>query len=108
MKYIKNFESIKDNPEVGDYILAKYNSKNDFNTSINNLKNFINNTIGIVHSLDHIRNSCYFNIKYENIPKNIINFFDDDIKRFNIESIVEFDKDLEHLKFKIEAKKFNI
>ncbi len=108
MKYIKKFENIKDLPEVGDYILMKYDTKNDSNTSINNLKKFIDNTIGIVNELDYGSNTFYPRVKYENIPENIKNFFIDDLKRFNVVSIVDYDKDLETLKYKIEANKFNI
>ena len=108
MKYIKKFENIKDEPKVGDYVLAKYDIKNDSNTVINNLKKFIDNTIGIVIEVEKYLGYSYVYIKYDNISENIINFFKNNTKKFNINSIVDYDKDLETLKYKIEANKFNI
>jgi len=109
MKYIKKFELNTNIPEIGDYILTVYDIKNDRNTSINQLKKFIDNTIGIVvDDLEFGVHNNYVRVKYENIPENIKNFFIDDRKRFNIVSIVDYDKDLETLKYKIEANKFNI
>ena len=112
MKYLKKFESIHDKPEVGDYILAKYDTKNYSVTSINNVKKFIDNTIGIVVGVERYLNYITVNIKYDNIPDNIINFFKNDTKKFTfngmMKSIVDYDKDLDSLKYKIEAKKYNI
>ena len=69
MKYIKKFENITDEPQIGDYVLIKihlieYKKKNEVNA-------FINNTIGVIIYISDID----IRVQYDNIPDNIKDWF---------------------------------
>ena len=56
MKYLKNFENTKkNNYKVGDYIIVEYScdSRDDI---LMKLKGFIDNTIGVLYSIDKYEN----------------------------------------------------
>ena len=71
MKYIKKFENIDIEPEVGDYVLMRINLIDSIKKD--EINNYINNTIGqiiqIHPSTEEIR------IRYDNIPDNIKDWF---------------------------------
>ena len=104
MKYLKTFERIEfPNPQVGDYVLVheilNYSKK---------YKEFVNNNIGqITYS-----SSFYVGIKYENIPPEISNYFNDthrpDVRLMHKQYIVEFAKTKEELQEKLMRKKYNL
>jgi hypothetical protein len=100
MKYIKKYENINSDLKVGDYVLIKSTF------SIEKLKDFINKTIGQITQID-IDNIVY--VKYTKIPFELIQYFDANGGRyFQNKQIIEFDKDIEKLKLKIDSKKYNI
>lgn len=110
MKYIKSYESIENNkPKVGDYVLMK--------TKVDELKSFIDNTIGILYSIDHENESdlTEYTVKYENVPPQMNwRFFSSNesdemnCKSFRKELLVEFAPTIEELKIKLTANKFNL
>jgi len=110
MKHLHYYEHIKNEtePEPDDYVICKdtYYLKKD-------IHDFLENNIGQIISID----SCDFYIKYENIPLNLISYFDfDDINKNNDvgvalmynNEILYYSKDKEYLKQLLINKKFNI
>jgi len=67
MKYLKNFETVKGAPEIGDYIIIvkAYGSEK--------LINFITNTVGKIVR----KNKSIIDLKYNNIPKELESEIDD-------------------------------
>jgi len=112
MKYLIVFEKF-DKIGVGDYVLMKppFYSYVE-NEIMNNIKDFLENTIGIVVELNININISDISVKYEYVPKNIEHYF---LKKgrvfyrwFDISRIVEYGKTIEELKMKKETKKFNL
>ena len=111
MKYIKTFEDLKNEPQVGDYVLIKTVAADG------NIKNFINNTIGII---DYIQpdftnlfdKKCDGNIgvRYKNIPKSLQLWFGkgSNVRQFLKKQIVAIGKTEEEVKQKVQSNKFNI
>jgi len=111
MKYLKNFENTKkNNYKVGDYIIVEYScdSRDDI---LMKLKGFIDNTIGVLYSIDKYENGKIF-VKYDNVPDGFIQFFnsvyDGYTKPFHLSQIVEYSDKKEDLEYLINANKFNI
>lgn len=109
MKHIKLFEENYDKPKVGDYVLMK--------TKVDELKNFIDNTIGILYSIEHEdeKELTSYTVKYENIPTQVSwRFFSNNengeinCKNFRAPLLVEFAPTIEELKVKLTANKFNL
>ena len=109
MKFLKYYENITDELEVGDYILLHLDIRTSYSGDDMIYKNFINTTIGKICRL-HKYNGI--NILYEKVPDIIRSYFvnngDSYERNFNFNSIFEYGKTIEELKLKIEAKKFNI
>jgi hypothetical protein len=116
MKYIKKYENIVgDNfiiykPKVGDYVLMRTSISLD-----QELKKFINNTIGQIININE--NENLIKIAYDNVPAGLIGRvgdFDDTwkwkryIRAFSLQQIVYFDENEELLKLKIQALKYNL
>jgi len=105
MKHIKTFENSKNTPEVGDYILANYDSIFD---SLKDLVDFMNNTIGVV------ANITSFNpyVKYDNVPINLKKYFNRNgskgIVDVSLDHILYFSKSKEEIEMKLNKNKFNI
>jgi len=102
MKYLKYYENIEDNLEVGDYVLIKINILPYTQKQIDT-ENFINNIITD-------RNDVV--VLYENVPETIKSYFNInnglDIRTFDINRIVEHGKTKEQLELKLQANKFNL
>lgn len=93
MKYIKTYENLQNEFEIGSYAIAhnyftnKHLSKNESNE----LKNFLENTIGIIiddsimiRNIGKIKIESRRDIEYINIPKDIKNILETyDIKHGN-------------------------
>ena len=79
MKYLKKFESVQDEIEIGDYVLIRTHS------SLPNVKEFINNTIGVVSNI--IYNYDDIIVGYFDVPKNIEKFFNKSNSKFPFETI---------------------
>jgi len=110
----KIFENMIPEFSVGDYILTNYPSE-----ILIDLRNFINNTIGIIDSFlldDYAKpsNQWYrIYVKYDNIPDDLKMFFIDKknncgIKSFKYSDVVATGKTLEELEINKNLKKFNL
>jgi hypothetical protein len=101
MKHLKNYENIDSDIKVGDYVLVK----SIFSTE--KLNKFINNSIGQLTKIQD--DYSIIKVRYTKIPFELKQFFDViDQRYFGIENVVDYDKDIEVLKLKIAAKKYNI
>ena len=107
MKYIKKFENIKKIPEVGDYVIIRW--------ELNNLAHFLNNNIGQIAYKSP--DNSVFTVKYDNIPNNIKNHFVSPgslskdrrlSKSFNLKEILHFSKDIKELELELTANKYNL
>ena len=102
MKHIKSYEAIEsigDNyPQSGMYAISDTRSQN------RDLISFLNNNIGIITYLEDYS----VRIEYENIPKNVKNFFDDKERTCDLELLKYYSKNKEELELKISANKFNL
>ena len=121
MKYIKSFESIENNPQLGDYVICKeyvpYVTYITRQTEKDDLDNFINNGIGRfikIGSGDY----CYI-IKYDNIPEDLLNNFryrdttditfnGNGCRAMKRDEIIEFANTKNELKIKSTASKYNL
>jgi hypothetical protein len=105
----KIYESLnKGKPEIDDYILVKYLYSSDPNY-LSELKNFLDNTIGILNDIDI--NEIL--VRYDNVPNNLKIFFKKTnkvfyTKPFEKKSIVCYSKNKEDLEKILMANKFNI
>jgi hypothetical protein len=100
---IKKFESFSDIPEIGDYIIANNLDYNNFNSDVDD---YLRITIGKISAIS----GNVVNIKYENIPKNIIktyNIFKDNTCSMRIK-YTTYAKTIEELKLKIQSQIYNI
>lgn len=109
MKYLKKFENDIEYPKVGDYVLIKSQITNiTDDEKYKKIKNFIDTTIGIVSNI----NDQSVMVFYEDVPSDISTYFLNKnghyTRIFDLSRIFDFDSDIETLKFKIKAKKFNI
>jgi len=119
MKYIKRFENLEE-PEIGDYVLLQVNR----NFS-NDYKNFINNNIGEIVSIDKntYTKARHFEIRYYidtfeefSKMKDSFRYISFDVENeeyyfsnlFNPDYVVEFGKTKEEVELKIATKKYNL
>lgn len=109
----KIFENINDGePKVGDFVIIK---TKDLPQLYNFYGDFIKTSIGRIWKIHSVN---FFLIKYENIPKEIKDYFSysDYSKGLNIgnsilvhkRDIIYWSKNKEDLDYIIDAKKFNI
>lgn len=101
MKYIKAYEKLSDEPQIGDYVLCEIN---DYD---NRLEKFTKSNIGQIISKD---NSPYpYRIKYENIPTYLKGRFGyDNTRGISREEIINFSPNKEDLKALLNAIKYNL
>lgn len=110
MKYIKSYENIQEEPQVGDYIIM-----HTITIEPNAFK-FINNNIGQILTIEPglSQNKKLLSIAYDNVPAEITEWFNWDsfimkyVKRFSDRFIVAFSKNKEDLEHIIDAKKYNL
>lgn len=106
MKYLKYFEN-KKIPEIGDYILIKY--EDQFNDKLNRVSRYHASNVGIVvdYYYEDYKNTIIrgVEIKYDSIPKE---FEDYKIVNCPIRKIAAFGKNSNELERKILIKKFNL
>jgi len=118
------FEAKNILPDYNDYIIISSEYLDEDHTTVYNqdVKNFIDNNVGILtNKIESSGNVWTFFIKYENVPKDILNLFlkskynrRDDIARasftvyFNDPVNLVFDKNKEHLELKLVTTKFNL
>ena len=103
-KIFENLEDIK----IGDYVLMKP-FKHLSGSSPNQQKtyeDFINNTIGVVDNKGRYPyDDAHIIVKYRDVPFTIAHL---NYNIFYYPNIVAFDENIETLKIKIEASKYNI
>lgn len=108
MKILKfNENNIIDNIEIDDYVIMyrpyhpglSKNQKTIFD-------NFLENNIGIITNINKVHG--YITVKYYNIPYTIRFIFTKSQYLFKPEAIKYYDKDIEILKTKIAADKYNL
>lgn len=96
MKYLKTFESVNE-PQVGDYVSCEEND--EYFTSY-----FISNNIGVI--ID-VQDDLYF-VKYNNIPKDIKEYFDEYCRDMLRDEIKFWSKSKEDVDKYIATKKYNL
>ena len=111
MRYIKTYETIKDRPKVGEFVIVKDNS---YTTENPELSYFINNSIGEVIG---ILPEIFVEVKFENIPHKFKNYFSnskycknftDLSSKFPPSKIVAHSFDKEELKIILQQNKYNL
>jgi hypothetical protein len=106
MKYIKTFEEVKPDPEIGDYIVAKKQLKS--------IDKFIQTRLGEIVHIDNDENGeKYYVVKYSDIPVDLYDYFDyledyPSTRLFTRNEIFDFSKDKEYLEYVIKANKYNL
>jgi len=110
MKHLKLYEEYEDSnePEVGDYILAKWkNADDDHPANI-----FVTNNIGQLIKIEKdMYNIVTYLVKYNNIPKEIDiykSMNNDTSFRFKKEDLIKYSKNKEYLEMILQTNKFNI
>lgn len=86
MKYLKFFEKYISKFKVGDHVIA---NSNEYYKPI---VDFLNNNVGIISGI-HTKNTFelyYFDVKYDNIPEDIIQF----TKNIDGKTFVVYEKEL--------------
>ena len=120
MKYIKKFENINELPNIGDYILI-HSTAADVN-----VRNFVNNTIGVVVGINYSKPGKWGHtseeqivVKYENAPAEIQSYFrkpskitsnykNEFLRNYYPEQIVEYGKTKEEVELKIASNKYGL
>jgi len=120
MKYLKTYEDLDNNPEIGDYVICE--EADDIN-DILELADFEKNNIGRVVDYRTVDNtnptfdsiSTFFNIfvQYKNVPNEIYDDFDyhkriANCRIFSKKEIKYCSKNKEDLEIILQANKFNI
>ena len=110
MKYIKTYENISNEPQVGDYVISI--PKNIIPGS----EDFFNNSIGIITKIS--KEHC--GIEYENIPKFISKYYcswrqgpdgkqyQENVIWFNLDMIKYYGKSKDEVKLKNTTDKYNL
>ena len=98
-------------PQVGDYIICKEDFRSELTYKI---AIFINNNIGRVvrilsdKSDKNDKNDYFLYAKYDNIPTDIKDWFQDNVRMMFLEEIIFFSKDKEDCETYLTAKNFNL
>lgn len=103
--YIKHYEAIEEQPQQGDWIIAK-NAFED----VDIVNDFLNNNIGYVIRKTYSGDDNY--VKYFNIPEEIERYFKDgemnNTMFISKREILAFSHNKEELKTKLTANKYNL
>jgi len=122
MKYLKKFESINNEPKLGDYIMLKLEDVRLYvshpSTKTLRYVDFINNNIGIVNNIEYDTNNNLVTIRvvYENVPSELKQYFLTGMKTknnsysrdYSPKNIVDFASTKEELEMRLSANKYNI
>jgi hypothetical protein len=103
MKYLKKFETLYENPKIGHYVLCK----EEYNKRYAAVKPFIDSNIGIITQIDNSGIYQYI-VKYENIPDELYEFFDDGTRNMKALEIVYWTDDKSELESYLNSKKYNL
>ena len=117
MKYLKRFEDINSEPELGDYVICSEFPDNDYDIYYEIDKFLIDNVGRYVKNIedddDLSQDYCYI-IEYEYVPEHLFKYFPFEkgvknrCRRENRKCIIDFSKDKEELEAKISANKYNL
>lgn len=120
MKYLKTFEKLQEQPEVGDYVLINTVS------TIKGVSEYINNTFGQIIDIQPDKIDIWdfksvgdIVVKYTDVPSEIKSWFNKNKnitrnyarefdRRFSPEQVVAFAKTKEELELKLTANKYNL
>lgn len=120
MKYLKTFEDLQNKPEVGDYVIINVSPSAD-----NNVREYIDNTIGVIHTIQDDRVDMWNNVitgniivKYINVPNEIRSWFHYEgtrkkygrkyFRSFDTQQIYAFSKSKEELELMLQTKNYNL
>lgn len=112
MRYIKEFENISKEPQIGDYVFCSEQVGN----KLDDLDIFLENNIGQIVSIEdrYIKptkvKECSYFVKYDNIPDNVKDVFSfyDDCRIMVLEEIKFYSSNREEVELKIMANKYNL
>jgi putative ribosome biogenesis GTPase RsgA len=102
MKYLKTYENtIKDEPQVGDYVIIKPQFSNE------KYVNYINNNIGRITKISKNNIATIF---YENVPNEILIWFELGAKNIQVKTsnIIYHSKNKKNLEPFLIINKYNI
>ena len=112
MRHLKQYENLFNEPKKGDYVIYK-----DEGTSSEPLDfvfdDFVASNIGIISKIvtkqiDNEYDEKRYGIKYNNIPKEIFDYFNNNIRTVYRSEIIYFSPNKEDVEMQIKANKYNI
>lgn len=113
MKYIKTYEDLNDEPQIGDYVVCSEEGKEDILPEDNSygVYEFTSNNVGqYVKYRGSVQHFKYL-IKYEDLPEELRwSFYDDEenCRRMAKKEILFWSKDKEACEAYLAAKKYNL
>ena len=111
MKYIKTYENLTNDPQIGDYIKVDSSKMNVISPGVDGLIDFFDNEVGRITEINsaELRNGGYPYIVtfHKMMPNSMIGPSDYNMA-FNITELLAWAPDMETLKIKIDAKKYNL
>jgi len=117
MKYLKRFEDINSEPELGDYVICSEFPENEYD-QIYIVEQFLSKNVGRyvknIEDYNDLVQDYYYIIEYDNVPEHLFRYFpfEKDVKnrcrRQNRGAIIDFSKDKEELEARREGNKYNI
>lgn len=107
MKYIKKFENLQTEPQIGDYVICK---EIFFSEKKEELNNFLKNNIGKYINYETSKPDFPYEVEYENIPEIIKknNFGDDNCRYFTRDEILYFSSNEDDFESYIISNKYNL
>lgn len=109
MKHLKRFEDInEDSLMVGGYVVCNEDLNLHYNDE--NIVNFISNNVGqLVDIKDYRKTHPYaYLVKYENIPDNLLEYFNKNIRGKTVDNIIYHSKNREDAEVFLNANKYNL
>jgi len=111
MKYIKEYETIENQLNDGDYVICYYDklARYAYHAELTDeLKEFINNNVGRINIVSRVQYT-WIDVSYENIPYNLMNKFSDiNSILLTKDAVVDTSPDKEELEVKLSANKYNL
>jgi len=111
MKHVKEFETLKLTPNLGDYVICHEN-ESDYDSATessedDNCNTFINNNVGKIVSVNYTKHFEY-DVEYENIPANLQEYFRIDIREMSLKEILYCSNSKEELEMILNINKYNL
>lgn len=112
MKYLKQYEDIDNEPKIGDYVICYELGDVHFSSQSNSIKNDINSFISVnIGQIREYDNRKWYEIEYENIPKEVDQWFHASVRNCRSmlrKEIIHFAETKEELEPYISANKYNL